>query len=76
MTEFEQKALALLESIDRSLAALMNSLQAINETAEPLPRSNGTGWPGGASDPGELTDHRNLRRGEPWRRGGTHLRSR
>jgi len=72
MTEFEQKTLALLESIDRSLAALMKRLQAIDETAEPWPGSDGTGWPGGTSDLGEPADHRNLRRGEPRRQGEAH----
>lgn len=72
MTEFEQKALALLESIDHSLAALMNSLQTIKETAEPLSGGNGMGWPAAASDPGEPADHRNFRRGEPRHRGEMH----
>ncbi len=76
MTEFEQKTLALLESIDRSLAALMKRLQAIDETAEPWSRSDGMGWPGGASDPCESPDHRNFQRGEPRRQGEAHRRPR
>jgi hypothetical protein len=70
MTEFEQKALALLESIDRSLAGLASRLESLGERAEGLSQPGAArDWSGAMSD---ALDHRNLRRGEPRRQGEAH----
>lgn len=68
MTELEQKALALLASIDRSLAELTNQLPTY-AGAPKTPMRRGPRLDD--RDPiDDRPDHRTLQRGEPARRGG------
>jgi hypothetical protein len=76
MIEFEQKALALLESVDRSLAGLASRAQTLGELAERISRGNPDARPGPAGDWNDaMSDahhHRDLRRGEPRRQDEAH----
>jgi hypothetical protein len=70
MTELEEKALALLASIDRSLAALARQLPA--RTGAPTAPIRRGSMLDGHDLIDDRPDHRTLQRGEPARRGAPH----
>jgi len=69
MTEVEQKALALLASIERSLAGLASQRPArTGAPAAPMRRV----WTLNDEPIDDRPDHRTLQRGEPARRSRAH----